>query len=142
MISVTKGSTRWVLLIGGLAIKVPRIDFGARQFALGLLANSNEYMLSRAAGGDRRLARTHAVLFGGLVAVAERVGPPIRRLLTRDEALDLPLREFSGEPGVDDNGFNVGKREDGSLVVLDYGNPGLMYAPKRTRSCEAGRAGC
>lgn len=129
------GGTRYVLLIGPLAFKVPRVDCGGRQFVLGLLANINERHFSRCAEteGDRRLARTYFAAPLGLLAVAERCPPPIGRLLTRDEVLGLPLVEFSGECGVDDTGRNVSRRDDGTLVVIDYGNPGLMYDPAGPR---------
>lgn len=137
------GSTRFVLLIGPWAIKVPRPDLGGRQFVLGLLANMQERDSSRAAGSDRRLARTIAAAPLGLVAIAERVdGPPIRRRLEPTELFDLPLQEFTGEAGVDDNGRNVARRCDGSLVVLDYGNPGVMYVaggPQTVRGLARGK---
>lgn len=129
------GATRWVLLVGPYAFKMPRLDHGGRLFLLGCLANISERSTSQEAAGDPRLARTYACTPLGLLAVAERItGPLLRRRLTRDEALSLPLQEFSGESGVDDNGHNVATREDGSLVVLDYGNLGLMYVREGPRS--------
>ena len=58
--------------------------------------------------------------------VAERHRDPLRRRLTRDEMFGLPIADFSGDSGVDDNGGNVSEC-DGHLVVIDYGSPGLMY---------------
>lgn len=128
------GYTRVVLQVGPWVIKVPRVDRGARQFVLGLLANLQERDLSRSAGDDTRLARTHFAAPLGLVAVAERIrGPVIGRRLEPAELFDLPLQEFSGESGVDDNGGNVMRRGDGSLVVVDYGNPGVMYVAEGPR---------
>lgn len=131
---VIAGCTRIVLLIGPWAIKIPRPDLGGRQFVLALLANLQERDLSRAAGDDCRLARTFAAAPLGLAAVAERVdGPLVERRLEPAELFDLPLQEFNGEAGVDDNGRNVARRRDGSLVVLDYGNPGVMYVAEGPR---------
>ena len=131
---IASGATRWVLLVGSYAFKIPRVDHGGRLFLLGCLANLNERGTSQESAGDPRLARTYACAPLGLLAVAERItGPLLRRRLTRDEALSLPLQEFSGESGVDDNGHNVATREDGSLVVLGYGNTGLMYVSEGPR---------
>lgn len=131
---ITSGRTRVVLQVGPWAIKIPRIDLGGRQFVLGLLANLQERDLSRVAGSDARLARTHFAAPLGLVAVAERIrGPALGRRLEPAELFDLPLQEFSGESGVDDNGGNVKRRGDGSLVVVDYGNPGVMYVAEGPR---------
>lgn len=132
---IAAGNTRVVLLVGPWAIKFPRVDRGGRQFVLGLLANLQEREMSLAAAGDRRLARTYFAAPLGLIAVAERIrGPLVRRRLERAELFDLPLQEFTGESGVDNNGTNVACRlDDGSLVVLDYGNPGLMYVAEGPR---------
>lgn len=132
MIRVAAGHTRVVLLIGRFVLKMPRPDLGSRHFVLGLLGNLNERMLSLSAGGDPRMSRTYWCAPLGLLVLAERVGEPVLRRLTREELFSLPLQEFTGESGVDDNGHNVAARGE-ALVVFDYGNPGLMYVPEGPR---------
>lgn len=133
-IRAASGATRWVLLVGPYAFKMPLLVHGGRLFLLGCLANISERSTSQEANGDLRLARTYACSPLGLLAVAERItGPLLLRRLTREEAISLPLQEFNGEAGVDDNGHNVATREDGSLVVLDYGNLDLMYVSNGPR---------
>ena len=123
MCSLRHGLTREVLLVARWAIKVPTLRYGSRQFVLGLLANLNERELSEAAAGDRRLAAVRWCSPLGLVAVQERVGPPIGRLLTPEERAAMPLRDFCGSPLVDSH--NVAEREDGTLVCFDYGADGV-----------------
>jgi hypothetical protein len=117
------GMTRDVFLVGGVAIKVPTLRHGSRQFVLGMLANLNERATSIAARGDRRLAATWWCAPFGLLAVQERVGPPVPgRILSPAEAAAFPFRDHCGMPGV--QAHNLGTRADGLLVCFDYGAAG------------------
>ncbi len=83
-IRAASGATRWVLLVGPYAFKMPLLVHGGRLFLLGCLANISERSTSQEANGDLRLARTYACSPLGLLAVAERItGPLLLRRLTR-----------------------------------------------------------
>lgn len=125
-LQVRRGASRLVILVGDFAIKIPLVTKGGAAFLLGCLGNLNERRIWIDSRGDCRLARTLIAFPLGVLAVAERHDRIVGRRLTRDEMLSLPLADFSGESGVDDNGHNVAHGGDG-LVVIDYGSPGLMY---------------
>lgn len=124
-LALSHGLTREVLLVGRWAVKVPTLRHGWRQAVLGALANVNERDLSAAAHGDPGLAAVVWASPMALVVVQERVAP-VRGVMSAEDRMALPLRDFCGMPGADSHG--IGRRDDGTLVCFDYGAPGLMLA--------------
>lgn len=119
--TVRRGSTRVVVLIGPLAIKLPRLHFCggcypscASWFFGGMHANSIE------AGRWKRRTDSDAaklcpVVFGcGLLVV-------MRRCAAVDEIPAAALEEFDGIVNPRDRvACNFGRMSDGRLVAIDY----------------------
>lgn len=114
---ICRGMSRFVLLVGPWAIKIPRFSHeeGARSFVRGMLANLNETNFWQI---SRHPALAEVLLCGplGLILVMRRYDAPLGRRLTSDEMRRLPLINF------DNNGQNVAVGQRGELVAIDYGN--------------------
>lgn len=114
---LTGGVTRHVVLVGGWAVKVPRLNHGWANFLLGLLGNRAEYLLGRT-GLDGYCPVVFG-LPGGWLLVQARAHP-----LTPEEWASLNLRAFRDrgsyaivvEPKYDSFGW-VGDK----LVAVDCG---------------------
>lgn len=114
--SIKHGSTRIVLLIAGLAFKVPSF-VSWRLFLSGLLANMQERQFSRMSD------RLCPVLFhvpGGFLTVMRRAEP-----LTRDEYFGMDVGDFLDGGDfvlpVEDKLCSFGK-VGGRIVAVDYGS--------------------
>jgi len=117
------GRYRLVILIGSLAIKLPRYSL----FADGRRQNVRERARSQT---DPAYCRVRACLFGGMVMVAERADAIGKKEYARlDAAGEIDeLRNRRPENGRpysichEPNGRNIGRHRDGRLVILDYGD--------------------
>jgi hypothetical protein len=112
-IKIVKGSSRYVILIGTLAYKLPRIAIGHSRkwinFLQGLIANCRESELS---SFSNELCPTVLNLFGFML------------VMNRAESLSdseweqyQPIRNSLGENKKDSYG-----KLKGRIVVLDYGD--------------------
>lgn len=118
MIVVKRGSTRTVLLIGKVVVKVPSTREW-RLFLRGLLANMQE----RQRWNGTRDARLAQVLWAdplGFVLIMERVSPLPRGFRKYHLNWLLGRGRFDGLP-MDPHLGNFGFRGR-SLVLIDYGN--------------------
>ena len=117
LFSVSWGTTRVVILIGGIAIKLPAYKEW-RLFLLGLLANMQERKF-----WTTKWPELCPVVFsvpGGWVTVMRRARP-----LTRDEFDSIDLEKW-----VDRDDYRIPAETkmdsfgwiDGLLVAIDYGN--------------------
>jgi len=120
-VAIAKGATRTVLLIGNVAIKVPRLFSWAacwRNFLLGLIANMQE-----AEWGRTGYPEFCPVLFsipGGFMVVMRRADP-----LTQEQYDAIDFEAFAKKPDyyvfVEPKIENMGLL-DGRVVAVDYGN--------------------
>lgn len=114
---IAQGVTRHVLLVGSVAIKVPRVSEW-RLFLLGLLANMQEAIFSKTRWPELCPVLWHVP--GGWLVVMRRA-----RVLTDDEFAALDLESWvdrgdyviPAEVKPDSFGYL-----DGQLVAVDYGN--------------------
>ena len=119
MIQVKSGATRHVVLIGGLAFKIPRLTHWA-MFLQGLLANMQERTWSEMSD---RLCPVKFALWGGFLTVMPRVEP-----LTAEqwEAMDKKAyRSFCSNKGkgflpIEYKQCSFGMLQ-GTMVSVDYG---------------------
>lgn len=118
---IAVGASRRALLVGRWAIKLPHWRNGAIFWLRGLLANMYEAERWRLSGHPA-LARVVWCAPLGLLLVAERHGPLVGRLLTRDELAVFP---FTTPDCIDNNGHNIAVSPDGGFVLLDYGDYGM-----------------
>lgn len=114
---IAYGVTRQVLLIGGLAIKIPRLTEW-RLFLLGLLANMQERLFSRT--GWPELCPVLFSTPGGWLVVMKRA-----RLMTDAEFDDMDMKawvdrgEYTVPAELKSDSFGyIGDQ----LVAVDYGN--------------------
>lgn len=116
-IELRSGATRAVLLLGRLAMKVPRFATW-RTFLNGLLANMQEREFARM--GWPELCPVLFSLPGGWLVVMRRAQP-----LTRDEFNEFDTREFiersDGVIPVEEKLCSFGWIE-GRIVAVDYGS--------------------
>ena len=112
------GSTRWVLLIGKLAFKIPSLH-SWKNFLFGLLANMQEVEFNKCKEMKHKLCPIKFYLPLGILVVMPRV-----RILKKDELPKKALKKFC----FDDN-FKIPSelKHDsfgyfkGKLVAVDYG---------------------
>lgn len=112
------GSTRWVLLIGRLAFKIPSLH-SWKNFLWGLLANMQEVEFSKCIDMKHKLCPIKFYVPLGLLVVMPKV-----RILLKDELPKEALEKFCIEDGFkipaelkyDSFGYFKGK-----LVAVDYG---------------------
>ena len=112
------GSTRWVLLIGCFAFKIPSM-YNWKNFLLGLLANMQEIEFSKCNDIKHKLCPIKFYLPFGLLVVMPKV-----RILVKDELSKEVLEKFCAEDNFkipaelkyDSFGYFKGK-----LVAVDYG---------------------
>ena len=111
----TSGATRWVLLAGRWAAKVPR-PTSYRSLLLGLLANMQEARFS--AFGDDRVCPVVFALPRGLLVIMPRCA-----VLTRNLTAAERERFFGAEYIVpaEDKASSFGWL-NGRLVAIDYGS--------------------
>lgn len=111
------GVTREVLLVGGYAIKIPKLIYGWRNFLQGLMANMQEVDFSRA--GWPELCPIVFAVPGGWLTVMRRA-----RVMTESEWVEFDVDTFC-------NGSNIIPAEpkhdsfgwlDGKIVAIDYGS--------------------
>ena len=113
-----RGSTRWVLLIGGFAFKIPSL-YSWKNFLWGLLANMQEVEFNRCVEMKDKLCPIRFFLPLGLLVVMPKV-----RILTKDELPKEALEKFCVE---DDFKIPAELKHDsfgyfkGKLVAVDYG---------------------
>lgn len=111
------GATRAVLLIGGLAFKLPR-PLSWKHFLLGLIANMQEVTFSAAKWPE--LCPVLWSIPGGFLVVMRRARP-----LTQDEfdAIEIPdwLEKGDYYVPMEAKIENFGML-DGRVVAVDYGN--------------------
>ena len=112
------GSTRWVLLIGRFAFKIPSL-YSWKNFLWGLLANMQEVEFSRCCDMKDKLCPVKFYLPLGFLVVMPKV-----RILAKDELPKEMLEKFCigqnftipAELKHDSFGYFKGK-----LVAVDYG---------------------
>lgn len=119
ILTVKRGVSRAVFLIGAYAIKFPRVSSDGI-FILGLLGNTLER--DRYKQSNKKLNLKHyrlgKVLFCfpfGLFLVMRRY-KPLNRILSNTELKQMPFKN------IDNNGHNAGVDEFGRVVIIDYGN--------------------
>lgn len=126
---IKKGSTRWVLLCGKYAFKIPSMH-SYSGFLQGLLANKQEHYWWKATHHPR-LAKVHYCDKLGLLLIMERAVVFVDDFVTMDECLNNPgnftnyvfdLCEKDGLP-VDRNPSNLGVcGKDNVWKLIDYGS--------------------
>jgi len=117
LVSVSFGTTRVVILVGNLAVKIPALQEW-RLFLLGLLANMQERKFWKSKWPE--LCPVLWSLPGGWVTVMKRATP-----LTREQYDNMDLEGWTDrgeyvipvEIKMDSFGW-----VDGRLVAVDYGN--------------------
>lgn len=114
-----RGVSRDVLLIGNYALKIPSLKHGTHYFVMGMFGNSTEARIWSQTK-DNALAYIYWSAPFGLLNICKRYHITLSRVLTKDELDSIPLLEL------DNNGHNFAI-SDGRLVVLDYGNPGILW---------------
>lgn len=115
------GVSRYVLLVGRWAVKIPRVNYGWRLFLQGLLCNMQERAFSFM--GSPRLCPVVFAAPGGWLVVMRRV-----RVMTEVEFMEFDIQEWWDE--VVESGFwpPVEKKSDsfgwldGKVVAIDYGS--------------------
>lgn len=119
MIKFGYGCTRFVILVGSWAIKVPQFHYQWRHFLLGLLANMQErHWWSTFPKPE--LCPVVWSMPGGWLLIMKRAEP-----MTREQFDDIDLHKWvdkgdwvvPAEPKMDSFGWY-----DGRLVAIDYGN--------------------
>lgn len=109
------GVTRHVLLVGGLAIKVPAL-WSWKLFLSGLLANMQERAFSRT--GWPELCPVLFALPGGWLLIMRRAEPiPDEVELDFQHLIDQPEYQIPAEAKRDSWGLL-----DGRIVAVDYGS--------------------
>ena len=112
------GSTRWVLLIGRFAFKIPSL-YSWRNFLWGLLANMQEVEFSRCIDMKHKLCPVKFYLPLGFLVVMPKV-----RILKPDELPKEVLEKFCIEDNfkipaeIKHDSFGYFK---GNIVAVDYG---------------------
>jgi hypothetical protein len=116
----SSGVTRYVVLVGRLAIKVPRLDYGWRLFLCGLLANMQEREFSWT--GWPELCPVVASLPGGWLVIMRRA-----RLFTDAEFDRFDMKAWGELAEREDRVIPVEAKSDsfgwldGRVVAIDYG---------------------
>lgn len=116
--TLKKGSTRWVILIGKLALKIPSL-YSWRNFLWGLLANMQEVEFSRVSIMKDKLCPIRFHLPLGFFVVMPRA-----RVLYHGEISKEDLKSFCDlktcviPAELKYNSFGYYK---GNLVAIDYG---------------------
>lgn len=111
---VCRGVTRWVILVGPYAIKVPKVGRSWRYFLQGFLCNYHErdtWQAAKATELDHLLCPILWMSYGGFILVMARA-EPVNDL----QGTDLHRKHFFG----DEKPANYG-RLNGNIVKLDYG---------------------
>lgn len=114
---IKKGIGRTVVLIGSFAIKFPSFRNGVLHFVYGMLANLLEgerWGLSK----SKYLAPVYITGPFGLFSINKRYKSLLARRLTSKELERLPFINF-------DNNGNNAAMDNGQIVLIDYGNPGM-----------------
>lgn len=117
MVEFKSGATRWVFLVGRLAIKVPR-PTEWRLFLHGLLSNMQERQFSRT--GWPELCPVVASVPGGWLVVMPRCRPLTRREWDRFDFMDF-IQRSDGLVPVEEKADSLGWL-DGRIVAMDYGS--------------------
>jgi hypothetical protein len=117
--SIGHGSSRFVILVGRTAYKIPRIDRWRRMLT-GLLANLDEVSLSKQ--GFPRLCPIRWALPGGFLVAMVRATP-----LSTDDAERARL-EFDNDEcfealsrSIPESKLDAFMELDGDWVIVDYG---------------------
>lgn len=118
---IKHGVSRWVFLIGSVAIKFPSLS-SWRQFLLGLLANMREAEWSCC---DDRFCPIVFKITGGFAVVMKRA-----ETLTDiefdgfdyDRFVCDPTRELNIVNLVERKSDSFGRLKNGKIVAVDYGN--------------------
>lgn len=110
---IKKGLTRWVLLTKNYAIKFPRIYWGFRFFAIGLLGNLNEGYYYKNFKNYYKDKFCPVIFNGGFFLIMPRLD-----ICKFKEEIDF--EKFAGIP-FDPNVENFGYYH-GQIVLVDYGS--------------------
>lgn len=112
------GCTRAVLLVGGLAIKVPQFRMGWRLFLLGLLANMQERDFARLRWPE--LCPVVLALRGGWLLIMRRASPMSLERWVEFDAVAWRERPDGRIPvEIKRDSFGI---LDGRIVAVDYGS--------------------
>lgn len=115
---ISTGVTRHVLLVGRVAVKWPRLNYGWRLFLQGLLANMQEREFSRA--GWPELCPVVWSIPGGWLVIMRRA-----QAVTADEFDSFDAAAWAQRQDyvipVEAKADSFGWLE-GQLVAIDYGN--------------------
>jgi hypothetical protein len=114
-ISLARGSTRLILLLGPWAIKLPNLTGGWRLFLCGLLGNLQEAEFARA--GWPELCPVLWAMPGGLLIVMPRAAPLPRWYMVDFYRLDRGAYVLPVELKHDSFGLLNGR-----VVAIDYGS--------------------
>jgi len=116
-----RGTTRWVILAGPYAVKVPRIGFGVSgwiNFLEGLLSNiqeANVWECAKVLGTTEMLCPVVFRSWGGWFIVMKRV-----QILTEDEAERPEIEQIESRYGSELKHINYGWLGN-RIVAVDYG---------------------
>lgn len=114
---ICRGSTRFVIVIWGFAIKLPYITKGFKTLLLGLLGNMQEVQFNTLK--DKRLCPVLCYLPCGLCLVM-----PECRILTEAEYSPEVYERISYAPGFPEPKATSFGWLDGRIVAVDYGDHG------------------
>lgn len=115
MITFRQGLSRFVILFGPVAIKLPRLWAGDGILLLGLIGNILERDRYARSGGHPALARVLWCAPFGLVLVMPRYRRLVPQALTPADLAGLPFVNVDNKP----ENFALTER---GVVALDYGN--------------------
>ena len=115
VLSINKGITRVVILMGGIVIKFPRIGVGQINFLTGCLANLKERQKTRWGIYKDLITPTLWCLWGGLMAIQKRI-------TVKEEPLPKDVLGKFRSLTADSKPTNFGYTKDGRLVCCDYGD--------------------
>lgn len=125
MIINKRGICRTVLIFRRFVIKIPAVRHGQRYFVDGMLNNlyeRNQYKTQHIGASypseNSKLGKTYFCSFLGLFLIMERY-ELLGRKLKKQEIKDLRIEGFDNHQG------NIGVRENGEIVLIDYGNRGF-----------------
>lgn len=135
MIIIRYGLSRLVILIGPVAVKLPRVWASDGITLLGLIGNTLERDRYARAGGHPALARVLWCAPLGIVLVMRRYRELAAGPLSPEELSRLPF------VNVDNKAENIAV-EGGRYVVLDYGNVDQhLVLPPREEAAHAPNPG-
>lgn len=123
-----KGVTRFVILLFGIAIKIPKF-WKWTHFLRGLLANMDEYNTWRWNSGKYDVGNSYLLApvlwcgFGGLLLIMRRAEPITQLMWVENKWI---IKEHRLHFGGDDTISNYGLL-DGKMVKIDYGQLDNFY---------------